>query len=1366
MFSFRKSLAGRSNNDVGGEMAANSTTATAIRTTPSFMPTTPSSITTATTTAMTTTTANAELENVEAISPLSSSSSSPESVTGKSKERSPGRANNKTSSKSSGVKVPFYRLKSFKKRNNAIIAPPPPTTTVAATRTLVSSGPSSTSLLLVHRNHNNILISNMVRRSSKWSGRCSKSNNNNTSNSSRGVMKKVVQLKQTTSATATQQQLQLQMHVTDDENSQAKDNAIANTSIITKPLHSTKLQTQYPIQQSSLSTETSTTPTKLVIVHNSYPPINNNNNIGNNDDDDDYEIVHLENECARLTQQITQLLLYRADRKYTQQYYDLELKLSIAQDELAAAREDRNLHFSHHPPPNLNGGGSGGGGGCNGHAESRNTIIHPISMNNNYNTQEEEDQKTNNNVEMKKQSNNNCDGLKNINVINEGGLKKKLLLHKYQQLDDELMTHPKFSLSWFRVKEKLHDLGIILNDYQDEDDNEDEEEVDTPREINICVSTHGDLMTNTECTSPLTSPYSPSVSLSLVENEVYKTTTTTTQSPHRRGRHRNYQHGIFTLSKSPPASPIHLMRSLSPPLPSLNAASSSSSCNTDDLKSQSTHSSPPCSISSGWSGGGGGGGTHRRSSSSQSPYHKYESRNIYCMTLDDNDDDDLKVGKKGTTDMYIFKDARIQAINILKAEETTSTEQLTRFPVFSKDWFDVKTRLVGLYDQITRLEKSDDFDISSNNSTNTSNNGGGVLDSSCDSGSHSTTTGTRNDQSYISGWSSTNDASSCAWSESEDEILSHVDELDLSMVTEALKYREEDDANSAEEDDAREDTELLLNPSSVVGISLERQGSNDSIINDSMMLATQKVNSILDDFSSILFYNHTAQDGDNEKRNFYALMIQEQWRRYIRQGGMTLKKEIHAATTIQSHFRKVIHRSNYKQQVTLAIVIQTWLRKYWLTTGKLYTDRREVVFHSSTLGLQLQRGRDGFARILSVTESESATFSPTSVVRDGKIIPGDLIVNACGIKVCRPMTVNQWVDIIRRIKSTPRPISFVVVSIPSKEIVQATMVIQSHWRKVIDQRIKMKEDVDAATIIQSCWRKAIDQQISPLCLPSSTPIPGDKDANVADNPRILSLNSPNTSLSHKLSIVEKIPFRWGASLPIPKNMVDDETDPYLSDKMQILTELEFPADQICVTQNETSPRNMNVLSECNDDSKRLHLMQQDFHTQAEIILASSNKKMTKSQVERELEYHHEDMECSPHSDESHHNSTSTSQQQNVTLLGRTDEQSKLSFSKETDDGELIKPQLTSCLNTFPPQTVSSPKEICEKTTSVGKLRQLWEGKKSSPSSSLDLSAPSIRYEMNSPANHKQQKTRLLKANVERKLAPELKLVSSLGLNLC
>jgi hypothetical protein len=290
--------------------------------------------------------------------------------------------------------------------------------------------------------------------------------------------------------------------------------------------------------------------------------------------------------------------------------------------------------------------------------------------------------------------------------------------------------------------------------------------------------------------------------------------------------------------------------------------------------------------------------------------------------------------------------------------------------------------------------------------------------------------------------------------------------------------------------------------------------------------------------------------------------------------------------------------------------------------------------------------------------------------------------------------------------------SFVVVNIPSKEVVQAAKVIQSRWRKTIDQCLKTKEVVRAVIVIQCrwrriidqrChdkaaiiiprrWRKAIDQQISSLYLSSSTPIPEDKDAYVADNPRVLSLNSFNTSLSHKLSpskdtsIVDEIPLSWEAKSPIPKNIVDDKSlsveleATEVDEEMPVLKESEFPADQSCVTQKEMSHRDMNELSEYNNASKRLQLMQQEFHIQAEIIMASSDKKTVELHVERELEYHHDDTERPPNCNENHDNSTSTNQQPTVS--------SKLSASRETDDnGELIKPQLTSWLNTFPPQTV-------------------------------------------------------------------------------
>ncbi|MBV5332447.1 hypothetical protein JZU54_02520, partial [bacterium] len=67
--------------------------------------------------------------------------------------------------------------------------------------------------------------------------------------------------------------------------------------------------------------------------------------IDNCDYGDDREIAHLESECDKLSEMMSQLLLYRCDRKYTQEYYDLELRLKNATEELEAAREDRNLHF-------------------------------------------------------------------------------------------------------------------------------------------------------------------------------------------------------------------------------------------------------------------------------------------------------------------------------------------------------------------------------------------------------------------------------------------------------------------------------------------------------------------------------------------------------------------------------------------------------------------------------------------------------------------------------------------------------------------------------------------------------------------------------------------------------------------------------------------------------------------------------------------------------------------------------------------------------------------------------------------------------------------------------------------------------------
>jgi len=115
-----------------------------------------------------------------------------------------------------------------------------------------------------------------------------------------------------------------------------------------------------------------------------------------------------------------------------------------------------------------------------------------------------------------------------------------------------------------------------------------------------------------------------------------------------------------------------------------------------------------------------------------------------------------------------------QDIKRLEGEHAQTEERLHALPQFSKEWFDVKTRLVGLSDQIDKTKRQEE-----------------LRDCSFSSSSDSQTL--RNQ----SGWSST-------WSDSESEVMSFASDLELCMVGEALgQYTKYDDGLD-------EDEELLL----------------------------------------------------------------------------------------------------------------------------------------------------------------------------------------------------------------------------------------------------------------------------------------------------------------------------------------------------------------------------------------------------------------------------------------------------------------------------------------------------------------------------------------------------------------------------
>ena len=108
---------------------------------------------------------------------------------------------------------------------------------------------------------------------------------------------------------------------------------------------------------------------------------------------------------------------------------------------------------------------------------------------------------------------------------------------------------------------------------------------------------------------------------------------------------------------------------------------------------------------------------------------------------------------------------------------------------------------------------------------------------------------------------------------------------------------------------------------------------------------------------------------------------------------------------------------------------------------------REIVFFSESLGIKLNRGPDGIVRVLSV--SKETPGSP--VARKGEIDVGDIVREAAGVDIRRPITNIMWGDTVALIRLSPRPISLVVAR-------ELSEVPQS----VLEQRRLAEEEEQAA----------------------------------------------------------------------------------------------------------------------------------------------------------------------------------------------------------------------------------------------------------------------------------------------------------------
>jgi tetratricopeptide (TPR) repeat protein len=92
---------------------------------------------------------------------------------------------------------------------------------------------------------------------------------------------------------------------------------------------------------------------------------------------------------------------------------------------------------------------------------------------------------------------------------------------------------------------------------------------------------------------------------------------------------------------------------------------------------------------------------------------------------------------------------------------------------------------------------------------------------------------------------------------------------------------------------------------------------------------------------------------------------------------------------------------------------------------------RVVTFLSDAMGIKLNRGNDGLIRVISV-----ADLPPGSpILRKGKIETGDLVREAGGVDLRRPITATMWGDTVALIKMAPRPLVMIVAKEITSELI-------------------------------------------------------------------------------------------------------------------------------------------------------------------------------------------------------------------------------------------------------------------------------------------------------------------------------------------
>lgn len=100
---------------------------------------------------------------------------------------------------------------------------------------------------------------------------------------------------------------------------------------------------------------------------------------------------------------------------------------------------------------------------------------------------------------------------------------------------------------------------------------------------------------------------------------------------------------------------------------------------------------------------------------------------------------------------------------------------------------------------------------------------------------------------------------------------------------------------------------------------------------------------------------------------------------------------------------------------------------------------RKIMFLSEAMGVKLNRGPDGIVRVLSV----SSPSENQKLRRQGEIFVGDIIREAAGVDLRRPLTNVMWSDTVALLKISPRPMLLIV----AQEISEPPVTVRDELEK-------------------------------------------------------------------------------------------------------------------------------------------------------------------------------------------------------------------------------------------------------------------------------------------------------------------------------